>query len=105
MAQAKQPARDTDDLMKEMAALRNDFGALTKELQALARAQGEQMSAKAADRVVALKAAGERHLDEASEIATRAADEAAGFVKKHPAGSVAAASLAGFIIGALTARR
>lgn len=105
MAQAKTPARDTDDLMKEVAALREDFGALTQELKALARAEGERVSAKAADRVVALKAAGERHLDEANELAAKAADEASGFVREHPAASVAAASAIGFVIGALTARR
>ncbi len=105
MAQAKQTARDTDDLMKEVAALREDFGALTKELKALARAETDHLSTRAAERVVALKASGERRLEEANEIAAKAAEEATGFVKTHPAASVAAASVLGFIVGALTARR
>ena len=105
MAQAKTTTRDTDDLMKEVAALREDFAALTKELGALARSEKDALSARAADRVVALKAAGERRLEEANEIATKAAEEAAGIVRKNPAASVAAASVVGFIVGALTARR
>ena len=90
MAQAKQTTPDTDDLMKEVAALREDFGALTKELKALAAAETQALSNKAADRVVALKASGERRLEEANELATKASEEATGFVKTHPAASVAA---------------
>lgn len=105
MAQAKQTARDTDDLMKEVAALREDFGALTKELKALASAETEALSSKAADRVVALKATGERRLEEANALAAKAAEEASGFVKTHPAASVAASAALGFVVGALTSRR
>jgi ElaB/YqjD/DUF883 family membrane-anchored ribosome-binding protein len=105
MAQAKQSARDTEDLMKEVAALRDDFGALTRELKALAHAESDNLTAKAADRVVALKASGERRLEEAGDIAAKAAEEATGVVKTHPAASVAAASVLGFIVGALTSRR
>ncbi|MCB1348115.1 MAG: DUF883 family protein [Maritimibacter sp.] len=105
MAQANQTTPNTDDLMKEVAALRADFASLTKELGTLARAEKEALTAKAADRVVALKAQGERRLEEANELATRAAEEAAGIVRTHPAASIAAASAIGFIIGSLTARR
>lgn len=105
MAQAKQTTRDTEDLMKEVAALRDDFGALTRELKTLARSETEALSSKAADRVVSLKASGERRLEQANEMAAKAADEAAGFVKTHPAASVAASAAIGFVVGALSARR
>lgn len=105
MSTAKQPARDTEDLMKEVETLRADFAALTKELGALVRSEKEALTARAADRVVALKATGERKLEEANAIAAKAAEEAAGIVRTHPAASIAAASAVGFIIGSLTARR
>lgn len=105
MAQAKQAARETEDLMKEVAALREDFGALAQELKALSHTESETLSSKAADRVVALKASGERRLEEASDIATKVAKEAGGFVKDNPAASIAATAALGFVVGALTSRR
>jgi len=105
MAQAKQTAIDTEDLMKEVSDLREDFGALAQELKALAHSEREALSSKAADRIVALKASGERRLEEAGELATQAAQEATGFVKKHPAASIAASAALGFVVGALTSRR
>lgn len=105
MAQAKQNTRDTEDLMKEVAALREDFGAIAKELKSLAGAERDNMSSKAAERVVALKSAGERRLEDASEMATNAAHGASDFVKDHPATSIAGAAALGFLFGALTSRR
>lgn len=105
MAQAKQTTPDTDALMKEVEALRKDFGALTQELKSLAQDSSESLSARAADRVVALKTKGERQLEEASALAGKAAEDASDYVKKKPATSMAGAAALGFVVGALTARR
>jgi ElaB/YqjD/DUF883 family membrane-anchored ribosome-binding protein len=105
MAQAKTPTPETEELMNELAALRKDFGALAKELRNLGESKSEALSAKAAERVVALKSAGERQVEKAGEVAERAVHEAQGYAREHPATTLAATAVLGFIVGALTARR
>jgi ElaB/YqjD/DUF883 family membrane-anchored ribosome-binding protein len=106
MAQSKsRSAPETENLANELAALREDFGALARDLKSLAQARGESLSDKTAERVVALKAAGERQVAKAGELAGKATREAEGYVREHPAATVAASAVLGFVIGAIAARR
>lgn len=103
MAQTKSP--EAEALAGELAALRKDFGALTKDLKAIVEARSDSISDKTAERVVALKSAGERQVAKASKMAETAAHDAEEYVREHPAGTIAASAVLGFLIGAIAARR
>jgi ElaB/YqjD/DUF883 family membrane-anchored ribosome-binding protein len=103
MAQSKSP--ETDALASELAALRKDFGALAQDLKAIIETRSDSISEKTAERVVALKSAGERQVAKAAKVAENAAHDAEDYVREHPAGTIAAATMLGFLLGAIAARR
>lgn len=103
MAQSKSP--ETEALANELAALRKDFGALAKDLRAIVEARTDSISDLTADRMVALKSAGERQVARATKLAENAAHDAEDYVREHPAGTIAASAVLGFLIGAIAARR
>lgn len=106
MANSKtRQSNPTEDLRKDFEALRDDVGALAEMLKDQALESRSRAADAAADRVVALKAASQERLDEIRARATDAAKSAEDVVRRNPAYSVAGAAAAGFLLGALTARR
>lgn len=105
MATTKTAENDTPDLAAELAELRDAFAKMTKDFKAMAADKAEGAAATAAERVVSLKAAGERQVEKVAEGAKDIASKAESYVQEHPATTIAASAALGFFIGALFARR
>lgn len=107
MAHAKEKLlhEDTDRLREEFDALRHDFRSLARDLKTFAAHEERALGDQAGDRIVALKAVGERQIEMAKRYAADAGKAAENTVREHPAYAVAGAAALGFLIGALTLRR
>ncbi len=103
MATAK-PA-DTPDVMAELEVLRADMRKLAETLGEVAAVKAQAANDAAADAMTQAKAAGERQLARAKDMASTAATDAEEMIKANPASAVAIAAGAGFVVGMLTSLR
>lgn len=116
MADSNTVQNDIGKLAEDLATLRADVAKLTETLAAVARTEGEAVSAAVRDRVRAGKARAEATaaglLDEGAaaldDVKARAASlqgDVTAVIERNPVGAVAAALGIGFVIGLLTRGR
>ncbi|WP_380058016.1 YqjD family protein [Falsihalocynthiibacter sp. SS001] len=95
----------TEDIAKQLDALKSDMKELSDTLAALGKAKGEELSNEAKAKANAAVAKGNEELERLRGHAQTLNDDAREYVNKNPATSLGIAAAVGFAVGLLTSRR
>lgn len=103
MARMTEPT--TEDLARQMDALKNDLAKVTETLAEMGRAQGRALAGDLRAGAERARAEGERQAEFLQQRAEEMAMEATDMVRRQPAAAMGAAAGLGFLVGLLTARK
>ncbi len=102
-------APSTDDLSEQVATLRKDVGALTELLGEFGKAQGEQLTKAAKQKIDTISAESKARASAAADTASaqfsQAQAQANDFVKTQPATALGIAAGFGFLVGFMSGRK
>lgn len=94
-----------EDLSAQMETLRADMAQIVETMGALSRAKTGEAAEALAETAAELRRRGEEQLAAAREKGSEALESATGYVRSHPAESLAVAAGLGFVVGLLLRRR
>jgi ElaB/YqjD/DUF883 family membrane-anchored ribosome-binding protein len=98
-------APTAEDLGNQLEILKADIATITQSLGDMAKAQGNDLSAAAKDRLSDAKAKGSEHIADLNAQAEHLGAQAGEFVHKKPAVALGMAAGLGFLVGLMSAQR
>lgn len=108
MARADATAKSgpsTEELQKQVAALKDDVAALTSALEEYGAAQGAHLKSSAQNAAREAVRTGEETLHAAQDQAARAYHNSEKHIRENPAAAVGLAAGIGFVVGLFAGRR
>ncbi|MFC7705277.1 YqjD family protein [Plastorhodobacter daqingensis] len=103
MARMTEPT--TEDLARQMDALKGDLAKITETLSELGKAQGRALADDVRARAERARAEGERQAEYLQHRAEEMVDEAADMIRRQPAMALGLAAGVGFLVGLMTSRK
>ncbi|MBF9034803.1 DUF883 family protein [Rhodobacterales bacterium HKCCE2091] len=101
----KDSSPDTDDIAKQLQAVKADLAKLTEVVSGYAAAKGTEARDRVTREAEALSAEARARYDRTAAEADRIAREAGDLVRERPGMAVGMAAAVGFLVGYLGARR
>ncbi|AXI53609.1 DUF883 domain-containing protein [Sulfitobacter sp. JL08] len=98
-------APTAEDLGQQLETLKADIVSITQSLGDMAKAQGNDLSAAAKERVADAKAKGSEHIADLNAQAEHLGAQAGEFVHRKPAVALGMAAGLGFLVGLMSQRR
>lgn len=105
MATRSNEPPSSEDLMREVAALRADLGKITETLAAMGRAEAETVTEELRHKTRRARQQVEEELDHLRDTAENALDRADDMIRERPGLSMAIAAGLGLVVGLLLYRK